>query len=149
MKTNKKGFTLAELLIVVAIIGVLAGISIPIFTSQLEKSRDAVTISNLRAAYAQAQTAYLTAPSSGTADYSEDANSPVVSYSDGKIKTVAVKNVVAKGTKDGFGGADADLPFTHAGCAVMGSVAATNYTVTFSYDTDGKITGVTAATPAP
>ena len=37
-KENKKGFTLAELLIVVAIIAVLVAISIPIFTSQLEKS---------------------------------------------------------------------------------------------------------------
>ena len=45
-KLNKKhGFTLAELLIVVAIIAVLVAISIPIFTSQLEKSRDAVTVS--------------------------------------------------------------------------------------------------------
>ena len=45
---NKKGFTLAELLIVVAIIAVLVAIAIPIFTSQLEKSRDAVSVANLR-----------------------------------------------------------------------------------------------------
>ena len=51
-KQNKKGFTLAELLIVVAIIGVLVAISIPIFTSQLEKSREAVDLANLRSAYA-------------------------------------------------------------------------------------------------
>lgn len=59
-KMNKKGFTLAELLIVVAIIAVLVAISIPIFSSQLEKSREAVDAANIRAAYAECQTAILT-----------------------------------------------------------------------------------------
>lgn len=53
-KMNKKGFTLAELLIVVAIIAVLVAISIPIFSAQLEKSREAVDLANIRAAYAEA-----------------------------------------------------------------------------------------------
>lgn len=48
-----EGFTLAELLIVVAIIGVLVAISIPVFSSQLEKSREATDLANVRAAYAQ------------------------------------------------------------------------------------------------
>ena len=52
-KNNKKGFTLAELLIVVAIIAVLTAIAIPVFTSQLEKSREATDASNIRAAYAE------------------------------------------------------------------------------------------------
>ena len=50
---NKKGFTLAELLIVVAIIGVLVAISIPIFTSQLEKAREATDLANIRSAYSE------------------------------------------------------------------------------------------------
>lgn len=54
MKNNKKGFTLAELLIVVAIIAVLVAIAIPIFTSQLEKSRQAADAANIRSAYAEA-----------------------------------------------------------------------------------------------
>ena len=41
---NKKGFTLAELLIVVAIIAVLVAIAIPIFTAQLEKAREATDV---------------------------------------------------------------------------------------------------------
>ena len=53
MKNNKKGFTLAELLIVVAIIAVLVAIAIPVFTSQLEKAREATDAANLRAAYAE------------------------------------------------------------------------------------------------
>ena len=62
-KTNsrtfgRRAFTLAELLIVVAIIGVLVGISIPIFTSQLEKSREATDIANMRAAKAAAVEIY-------------------------------------------------------------------------------------------
>lgn len=50
---NKKGFTLAELLIVVAILAVLVAVSIPIFTSQLEKSRESVDLSNIRSAYSE------------------------------------------------------------------------------------------------
>ena len=60
-KRNKKGFTLAELLIVVAIIAVLVAIAIPIFTAQLEKSREATDLANVRSAYAEQVAAYLTA----------------------------------------------------------------------------------------
>ncbi|MBR0367611.1 MAG: prepilin-type N-terminal cleavage/methylation domain-containing protein [Clostridia bacterium] len=59
MKKNNKGFTLAELLIVVAIIAVLVAIAIPVFTSQLEKSREATDLANVRAAYAEIVTQYL------------------------------------------------------------------------------------------
>ncbi|MGC8025632.1 type IV pilin protein, partial [Salmonella enterica] len=57
MVKSKKGFTLAELLIVVAIIAVLVAISIPVFTSQLKKARLAVDHSAMRDAYALAQVA--------------------------------------------------------------------------------------------
>lgn len=52
-RLNKKGFTMAELLIVVAIIAVLVAIAIPIFTAQLEKAREATDEANIRAAYAE------------------------------------------------------------------------------------------------
>ena len=57
MKRNAKGFTLAELLIVVAIIAVLVAIAIPMFTTQLEKGREATDLANVRAAYAEVMTA--------------------------------------------------------------------------------------------
>lgn len=52
---NKKGFTLSELLIVVAIIGVLVAISIPVFTSQIHKAEVAADWANVRSYYSQLQ----------------------------------------------------------------------------------------------
>lgn len=54
LRKNKKGFTLAELLVVVAIIAVLVAIAIPVFGSALSKSEHAVDVANVRAAYAEA-----------------------------------------------------------------------------------------------
>ncbi len=65
-KMNKKGFTLAELLIVVAIIAVLVAIAIPVFTAQLEKSREATDVANIRSAYAGLVSEYLLNPASKT-----------------------------------------------------------------------------------
>ena len=62
MKKNKKGFTLAELLIGVAIIGVLVAISITIFSSQLKKARFAVNQSDARSAMSAAITCFLETP---------------------------------------------------------------------------------------
>ena len=50
---NKKGFTLAELLVVVAIIAVLVAVSIPVFGTQLNKARIAVDEANIRTGYSQ------------------------------------------------------------------------------------------------
>lgn len=55
---NKRGFTLAELLIVIAIIAVLVAISIPIFTNQLEKARRAVDMQNARVVQTALATAF-------------------------------------------------------------------------------------------
>ena len=56
---NRKGFTLAELLIVVAIIAVLVAIAIPVFTSQLHNARVATDVANCRAYYAELQAYYI------------------------------------------------------------------------------------------
>ena len=63
---EKKGFTLAELLIVVAIIAVLVAIAIPIFTTQLEKSREATDEANMRSLYAECVAAALSETTAGT-----------------------------------------------------------------------------------
>ena len=58
-KNKKCGFTLAELLIVVAIVGILVAISIPIFSAQLHKARVAADWANLRAYYSEIQADYI------------------------------------------------------------------------------------------
>ncbi len=50
---KQAGFTLAELLIVVAIIAILVAIGIPAFSTAMERSRETVDLSNLRGAYAE------------------------------------------------------------------------------------------------
>ena len=84
---KEEGFTLAELLIVVAIIAVLVAVSIPIFTAQLEKSRESTDFANLRAAKAAAVSALLTD------------ESPLVSIdADGKRTIVACSYDIESGT---------------------------------------------------
>lgn len=52
-KSGKKGFTLMEMLIVVAIIGILIAIMIPTFNNALNKARVSADEANLRSYYAE------------------------------------------------------------------------------------------------
>lgn len=54
MREEKGGFTLAELLIVVAIVLVLVAIAVPVFTGALDRAEDAVEQGNIRAVKAAA-----------------------------------------------------------------------------------------------
>ena len=112
-KRGAKGFTLMEMLIVVAIIAVLIAIAIPVFTAQLEKSRDATTVANLRSAYAEASAKYLT-----------DNQNPV-----------AISNVHIESTDATYEN-DNKLPFTLSG-QVAGPA---DKTVTFDFSKD-PVTG--------
>jgi len=62
---NEKGFTLIELMIVVAIIGILAAIAIPNFISYRQKAYNASAKADLKNAYTAAQ-AYFTETPAGT-----------------------------------------------------------------------------------
>lgn len=123
-KENKKGFTLAELLIVVAIIAVLVAISIPIFTSQLEKSRESVDEANLRAAYAECSAAVLSAVDPGTG----------FTYTNTNGVITCKKVVTFKQTKAGWeSGANVEIGgVSVAGPAADGAGATYTVTVTDS-----------------
>ncbi len=52
-RSSKKGFTLAELLIVIAIIAVLIAIMFPVFGAQIDKANAAAELANVRAKYSE------------------------------------------------------------------------------------------------
>ncbi len=127
MKDNK-GFTLAELLIVVAIIAVLVAVSIPIFTSRLEKAREATDVANLRAAYAAGVAEFLSDDGAGGKSYGYDA-------SQGKLVDGA-GDACGKGTATG--GGTADITFGDYTYTENSNVAGKSITVTIT--TDGVVT---------
>lgn len=128
---EKKGFTLAELLIVVAIIAVLVAIAIPIFTTQLEKSREATDMANIRSAYAVISAAALTEDDETTLQKN---NTPGIAYTkpaDGTYQAV----VTLKQQTNDWQSANHDLPGTISGTPSKGGNATVKYT-----SSDNKVT---------
>ena len=52
-KKNRKGFTLIEMLVVIAIIAILVAVVIPVMGNSTQKARAATDAANLRAVYAE------------------------------------------------------------------------------------------------
>lgn len=68
-KRSKKGFTLVEMLIVIAIIAILIAIAIPIFSAQLSAAETRVQEANMRSASSLAYADYMLAGSTDQVAY--------------------------------------------------------------------------------
>lgn len=65
-KMNKKGFTLIEMLVVVAIVAVLVAIVIPVVGNSTEAAKEAADAANIRAAISEVTTKALTGDATAT-----------------------------------------------------------------------------------
>lgn len=95
--TNKKGFTLMEMLIVVAIIAVLVAIAIPTFNGALTKAKEATDVANIRAAYAEYQVKAISGETNLT--WNEPADLNYKGDDHGYSYTSSTKTITYKATK--------------------------------------------------
>lgn len=103
------GFTVMELLVVVAIIAVLIGISVPVFTRQVDQARLSTDKANARSAYAAATAEYMNEGNTGTATYYFNAETGAVSKDVAGIEP--------------YGQYDGDADYDVGGVAVNGNAS--------------------------
>lgn len=96
------GFTLIEMLIVVAIIAILVAVSIPLVSSSLEKARIATDQANERAAKAAAMVQYLTDGKTGEVTYVYDAKTGSATVTNDITSYAGTKYGQCKDHKGGY-----------------------------------------------
>ena len=151
------GFTLVEMLIVVAIIAILIAISIPLVNGALEKARDATDEANIRAAKAETLLHYMGVttdtftPAGGSDPYKAGAaitfaNKVYYNAKDGSLTTTLPKGY---GKCSGCGNVSLGKSGTDGSTAETASTAHTDLVLQVMIDTNGVfswawVTGATS-----
>ena len=131
-KRGQKGFTLMEMLIVVAIIAVLIAIAIPVFMAQMNTARAETDTANIRSGYAAAVSAGMTnGINTGTTTY--------YLQKDGTVSETSSNDYTCQGSGTNATG---DI----AGFTSASSINwAAGNTITYTWNNaDNKITAITA-----
>ena len=128
-KLNKKGFTLMEMLIVVAIIAILVAIAIPTFTGALDRAKASADAANIRAGYATLQANAMLEPKTY-------ADGSYILQKDGTVSKTTANDYTCQ--------ADSTKLGTTVNIGGVGTVAWTEgKTVTYTLD-DGVVTAIAA-----
>lgn len=146
LKSNN-GFTLIEMLVVVALIAILLAIAVPMVNSSMEKAREATDAANERSALGLAYVEIMSDKSdlmkNGTMYY-------VISNSKGTLSDTKPTAGYGKGTKSG------DVKVDHTECVIAvhyatddGDVTAGDNNVASSYLAGDVYTTWEKITPAP
>lgn len=142
---NKKGFTLMEMLIVVAIIAILIAIAIPTFASSLNKARVATDEADIRAGYASVMADVLMNENDKTA----------TTGATNKVYTLTVDGSVDSGTGTGAAAAyeckgnNTNAAVEVGGVKVGAWSKGNTVSYTYNYQTGKVEIKVNGASPAP
>lgn len=104
--TKKRGFTIVELVIVIAVIAILASVLIPTFTNVVTKARESKNLQDVRNVYTQALADHLAETSPCTSKEHKITQGSVewtVTFTDADTATVENSEISCTITKGVFG----------------------------------------------
>lgn len=134
LQTMKKGFTLIELLVVITIIGILATGAVSVYTSQIQKARDATRLNDIKALQAGVEQSYQdkgTYPNAGLAVGTNQ-------QSFGDITSYTPK--LPKDPKTGQKKATSNFDYAYAVAADTNGIIGQAFELSTTFENDGNIT---------